>query len=548
MTIDQIEMTATNKVEATEESDQVNAGVPTNQSPAQYKNNLSELEYIKVSDAIELFNYLPTVLYIRGKVDTSDKTTSFYRLALTHNAGSQKFVNVQEPFTAFKMSAEEIDQSDLKGIIEPGKTYLLNGQNRFYNIAEMYTNSAYGKVNFNDIPVRYLNGILNRSFLDRFQVNANDTTLKHPTMMFMASVFSAYSNYIERKTIAELADIEADISVLPDKSIKAIETAANKYAQDAFNVSAQYMSSVKLLNSEATPEILWDLMNNGWVNYEAAKLLVQACKALKLNVEATLSDLIQEFDINQYVTTTNEDDKALITAPQVKKWRAAHEAAIKKAEKEEKAQTSDDETDDETDDSETDDETDDSETDDTTVGSAPSSQSGVVVPPIDTIPLKHVIHRAMGNLRTISRYSTVDPVQNHNLTLFNTALTKIAAKQIDNVSPEKAKIAFDSIYALVDLLLDDNCLSGMLPTDLQHLSVTFQSMNEKAQHVLIDDEVTEEDMNGVREDYEVPDDITEEAPVEIIETTLLAFQNFETDDYEEDEEEDEEEEDVETGE
>jgi len=522
-------MTVTDQIEliATEESDQVNSGVPTNQSPAQYKStNLSQLEYIKVSDAIELFNYLPTILYIRGKVDTSDKTTSFYRLALTHNAGSQKFVNVQEPFTAFKMSAEEIDQSDLKGIIEPGKTYLLNGQNRFYNIAEMYTNSAYGKVNFNDIPVRYLNGILNRSFLDRFQINANDTTIKHKTMDFMRSVYNAYSNYIERKTIAELADIEADISVLPDKSVKAIETAANKYAQDAFNVSAQYMSSVKLLNSEATPEILWDLMNNGWVNYEAAKLLVQACKALKLNVESTLSDLIQEFDINQYITTTNEDDKALITAPQVKKWRLAHEAAIKKAEKEEKAQTSDDETDDsetddsETDDSETDDETDDN---DTTVGSAPSSQSGVVVPPIDTIPLKHVINRAMGNLRTIAQYPTIDPVQNHNLTLFNTALTKIAAKQIDNVSPEKAKIAFDSIYALVDLLLDDNCLSKMLPTDLQNLSVTFQTMNEKAQHVLIEDEITEE----VAEE--------DETPVEIIETTLLAFQNFETDEDEDDE-------------
>ena len=248
------------------------------------------------------------------------------------------------------------------------------------------------------------------------------------------------------------------------------------------------------------------------------------------------------------MTTTNEDDKALITAPQVKKWRAAHEAAIKKAEKEEKAQTSDSETDDsETDDSETDDsETDDSETDDndTTVGSAPSSQSGVVVPPIDTIPLKHVINRAMGNLRTIAQYPTIDPVQNHNLTLFNTALTKIAAKQIDNVSPEKAKIAFDAVYALTAILLDDNCLAKMLPTDLQNLSVTFQSLNEKAQHVLIEDEitkeVTEEDMNGVREDYEVPDDITEEAPDEIIETTLLAFQNFETDEDEEDEEDEDE--------
>ena len=123
-------------MDVTEES--VNIGVPTNQSPSQYKTtNLSALSYIKVSDAIELFNYLPTVLYIRGKVDTSDKTTQFYRTALMHNVGSQKFVNVQESFTAFVMTAEEIEQSDLKGIIEPDKTYLLNGQNRFYNISEM---------------------------------------------------------------------------------------------------------------------------------------------------------------------------------------------------------------------------------------------------------------------------------------------------------------------------------------------------------------------------------------------------------------------------
>lgn len=492
----------------------VNIGVPTNQSVSQYNiENLSELSYITVSDAIATFEYLPKALYIRGQVDTSDKTTQFYRSALMYTIGNHKIVNVQEPFTAFTMSVEEIAQSDLQGIIEPGKIYLLNGQNRFYNIAEMFTNAAYAKVTFQPIPVRYLSGILNQSFLERYQVNANDTTLKHKTMDFMRSVHRAYSNYIARKTIADLADMEADINVLPDKSIRAIESAANRYAQESFGVSAQYMSIVKLLNTEKTPDVLWTLMDQGWIKYEAAKLLVQACTANKLDVEQTLSDLIQEFDINQFLTTTNEDDKALITAPAIKKWRAAHEAAIKKAEKLRIA-TDDSETDDatadsETADSETDDETADSETA-TIPGSASNSQSGAVVPPIDTIPLKIAIHRAMGNLETISRYTAIDPVQNHNLFAVGAALVKIAAKQIEKAPQKKAKEVFDATYALANVLLDDDQLGSMLPLDLQNLSVTFQTLNEKAQHVLIEDdiitEVTAEDDTEVNSEYDEYDD------------------------------------------
>ena len=512
-------MTVTDQIELTATEDNVNVGVPTNQTPSQYKNtNLSDLHYIKVADAIETFNYLPQILYIRGKVDTSDKTTQFYRTALTHNVGSQKFVNVQEPFTGFSMTAEQIEQSDLKGIIEPGKIYLLNGQNRFYNIAEMFTNSAYGKVTFNEIPVRYLSGVLNRSFIDRFQVNANDSTLKHPTMVFMHSVYSAYSNYIQQKTISDLAELEADIDVLPDKAIKAIEMAANKYAQDAFNVSAQYMSIVKILNSEATPDVLWDLMNNGWVNYEAAKLLVQACKALKLNVEATLSDLIQEFDINQYVTTNESDDKALITAPQVKKWRASHEASIKKAEKEKAEKAIAEKEKNLTLDSETphnfDGETDDDITDD-------DIQSGVVIPQIDPITLKSDIHRAMGNLRTIAQRPNVDPMQNFNLFDVSNLLAKASAKQIDKAPQGKAKAIFNATFALAEILLDDYQLESMLPADLKTLSVNFHSMNEKLQLVLIEDDELSHRLDEIVND----DEAEEEAKEEAEEIVILAFQD-----------------------